>query len=477
MQRNTVIRFQEKIVVQRQIQECFDYLVDLVNLQEWNPSIIAVKQISKGPPSVNWEYEVTIQLGLYQLPIRTRLQKIEDKKTIVFRGEHELFAFEDTLTFTYEGDMTGINYQTEVELKGYWSYLTPVLKPLITQVGKRSVERLEKALGEQPGYQPATRLERIADRLIIPGLAKFTRFGYELEHRDWTPHAGFLKNKNAIVAGNLDGIGRAVVSNFARLGARVLVIGPDETQGILLQKQIQEETGKEIIFEQADLSEVGQTISVASRVYQHFEKLDILVNNCGNVYQKRETSTEGVEKTFASCLLCPFILIETLHDLLKKSEGARVINVSTGMIYTQKPDLKDVEYKDKPYQGNLAYARAKRGMIDIVEVWAEKWKDDNIVLQSMHPGWADTQTFKESMPTVYKLMKPILRTPEQGADTIIWLATAPSPAENSGLFWLDRRPHPTALIASTQTSSKEQKKLYETLLSYWEKMTEKKTGT
>jgi len=320
-------------------------------------------------------------------------------------------------------------------------------------------------------------MEKIADRLILPTLAKFTRFGYQLEHRDWTPHAGFLTNKNAVVTDGNTGVGRAAVFAFARLGARVLVIGEDETKGILLQKQVEEETGKEIIFEKADLTEIHQIIEVAARIYQHFEAIDILVNHAGEIYPKRLTTTEGLEKTFAKSLLGPFILTETVHDLLKKAGNARVINVATGMIYTQKITVKDLELSEKPYQGNLAYARAKRGLVDIGEVWSEKWREDGITVHSMHPGWADTQHFRQSMPALYRLVKPILRTPEQGADTIVWLASSPVAAAKSGLFWLDRRPHPTSLITGTQSSTKEKRALYEAMLSYWQKMTEKRTGT
>ncbi|MFW7381563.1 MAG: SDR family NAD(P)-dependent oxidoreductase [Oligoflexus sp.] len=477
IRRETLIRFEEKIVVQRSIQDCFDYLIDLINLQDWNPAVIGVKQISKGPPSLNWEYEVNLQLGFYQMPIRLRLQHIEDKKEIVIHGEHELFAIEDTLFFTHEGDMTGIRYQSEFQLKGMWEYATPLFKPMITQLNRKSIERLEKALGQAPDYQPATTLEKIADRLVIPGLAKFTRFGYQFEHRDWIPHAGFLKNKNAIITDGTSGIGVAVASAFARLGARVLIIGPDETKGILVQNQIREETGKEVIFEKANFSQVDEVINMAARVYQHFEKVDVLVNLSGEINFKRKVSDEGIEKTVATSLLGPFIFTETIHDLLNKSQDARIINVASGMIYAQKINLNDIESKEKPYQGNLAFARAKRALVDLTEIWADKWQEDHISVHSVHPGWADTSDFRTSMPGLYRLVKPLLRSPEQGADTIVWLASSPSQQIDSGQFWLDRRPHPTALITGSQSSTKEKKRLYEVLLSYWEKMTEKRTGT
>lgn len=476
--RNSSLSFKEKLVVQRTIEDSFAYLIDLVNLVEWHPAVLAVKQISKGPPSLNWEYEIRYRIGIQTIQMRMHIAKIVDNKEIILRGESRFFSYEETIKLSHETDLTGIEYQSEIHLKEYWSYLTPVFRPIFTQINRSAIGRLEKALGEQPHYQPARITERLADRLIIPGLAKFTRFGYELEHRFWYPNAGFLQGKSAVVVGGCSAIGQAVVTALSRLGARVLVADVDEKKGLLLQKHVLEKTGNEIIFEPANLSELGATIALASRIYQHFESLDILINAASRTYARRLNTSEGVEKTFAVNLLCPFVLTESLHELLKRSQTSRIINVTSAMMYTQKLRLDDLDSKERPYQGNMAFARAMRGMVDITEQWAEKWQADQIFVHCMHPGWTDTQSLRNGLATpIYRLMKPVLRTPEQGADTIVWLASSPVTEESNGLFWLDRRPHPTALIAGTQSSAKSQKQLYEQLLAFWEKLTEKKTGT
>src|SRR5581483_10214094 len=91
----------------------------------------------------------------------------------------------------------------------------------------------------------------------------------------------------------------------------------------------------------------------------------------------------------------------------------------------------------------LFYARSKREELVITEVMAERLRDRGVVVHAMHPGWVDTEGVQQWMPVFRKLTRPIIRTPEQGADTIVWLGAAPEPTETTGLFWHDRVSRPT----------------------------------
>jgi short-subunit dehydrogenase len=135
-------------------------------------------------------------------------------------------------------------------------------------------------------------------------------------------------------------------------------------------------------------------------------------------------------------------------------------------MYTQAVQLQDLEYEHEDYNGSKAYARAKRGLVDMTELWAEDWKKDGIIVHSMHPGWADTPAVSHSLPQFYEKTKPWLRTPEQGADTVVWLAATPEAASTTGLFWLDRTPHSTAIFPGTRSSPEVQTALRKKLEEY-----------
>jgi NAD(P)-dependent dehydrogenase (short-subunit alcohol dehydrogenase family) len=476
MKRRGTCSFEEKILVRRQVQDCFDYLVDLTNLQEWNPAVISVKKTSKGPPAVNSEYVLKFQLGLMEIPLQARLTKVDDGQKIIFIAENQFLQLEDHIDFSQEGEMAGIHYRSQLKLNGYLERMTPAMQFLFRRSAKNSITRLEKALGEQPEYIPPTPLEQIADRMILPALAKFSRFGYQLEHRDWAPYAGTLKHKNALVLMGSGSISRVTAMSLARLGARVIAVGADEQQGEALVRDIAEETGQSIIFEKSDLAEVSQAMDVAHRVYQHCNELHLLINCTDQVINKRIVTKDGLERTLAQHLIGPFVFVESVFSLLKQAGESRLISMAAPSIYTQRLHLDDLQFKQKPYNGTVAYARAKRGVVDLTEVWSEKWRHDGVIAHSMNPGWADDQEHHARSMT-QRLMKPLLRTPEQAADTIIWLATSPSVTETSGLFWLDRRPHPTAVIGGTKTPPRQQKRLYETLHGFWDRLTQKETGT
>lgn len=103
------------------------------------------------------------------------------------------------------------------------------------------------------------------------------------------------------------------------------------------------------------------------------------------------------------------------------------------------------------YNGTRAYARAKRAQVTLAELWATRLAADRISVHSLHPGWADTPGVARSLPTFRRVVGPLLRTPAEGADTLIWLAVVDgAPLQESGRFWLNRRPRPLHRLASTR---------------------------
>ena len=142
---------------------------------------------------------------------------------------------------------------------------------------------------------------------------------------------------------------------------------------------------------------------------------------------------------------------------------ARIINVSSGGMYTQKIRVDDLQWRLQPYDGTRAYARTKRGQVILTELWADRLEDRGIVVHSMHPGWAATPGVADSLPAFYRVTRPLLRTAEEGADTIVWLCASDEAAETTGLFWHDRRPRPTHRARGTRATDQERAALWEAL--------------
>ena len=226
---------------------------------------------------------------------------------------------------------------------------------------------------------------------------------------------------------------------------------------------VEEETGQKINVEKRDLSVLEEVKDFSQKILKGGTPIDILINNAGALYNERMITPEGLEKSFALLLLSPFVLTENILPLLKKSTFSRVINVSSGGMYTQGLKLRGLEMREENYNGSVAYARAKRGLVTLSEIWAEEWASDSINVNSMHPGWADTPGVANGLPHFHKLLGSYLRTPEEGADTIIWMASAPELSQTSGRFFLDRIPRSTTLIPGTKPSKDLTKKFYEYL--------------
>ncbi len=264
--------------------------------------------------------------------------------------------------------------------------------------------------------------------------------------------------------GATSGLGRAAAERLADLGANIVLVGRNAEKAEQIRRDLIATTGNDnVVVEVAELSLVAEVRELAVRLLQRQAPIHILINNAGVLINERTTTAEGLETTLATNLMAPFLLTELLIPRLKESAPARIINVSSGGMYTTGIDLDDLQSRKKPYRGSQAYARTKRGLVMLTEYWADQLRDGGVVVHAMHPGWADTPEIETALPGFYRLTKPLLRTPAEDADTIVWLAAAPEAGRTSGRFWLDREPHVTAVLPGTEGSRAKQYQLWETL--------------
>lgn len=297
--------------------------------------------------------------------------------------------------------------------------------------------------------------DRLQDRLVIPG---FSRIGYSTRNLD--PDHPSAQGKTIVVTGATGGIGRETALRLASLGAHVVAVGRDQDKLLGLAAQSQ---GK-ISTELADLSLMTQTAQLADRLLVRFDRIDVLVNNVGTMFDRWNTTAEGPERTVATNLAGQFVLTNRLIPRLQESAPARIITVSSGGMYSVPLRVNRLGI-NKNYKPAEAYAYTKRAQVVLAEMWAQQLEGTGVVSHSMHPGWVDTPGVADSMPRFRRLTSAILRTPAQGADTIVWLATADEPATTTGLFWHDRLPRPTHRLTRTAEPDGERERLWDYLTS------------
>jgi len=451
-----MIRLQETIEVPRPLADVFSYTSNFSHIAQWDPGITESTKLSPGPIGVGTRFQVIVKFGLSSTPMEYVITAYEPPDRVVLEGEGGSIHAVDTICFSATDEGTRIDYTADISLKGWTGYTEPFLHGVLNRVGKNAVEGLQKALTEQPAPPAYSLVNNLMDRLIVPGMLGFTRFGYAWHKRSWQPLPVSLHQRTAVITGATSGLGRAAAERLAALGAQLILVGRDAEKTAQAQQDIIEATGNEqISVEIADLSLMNEVENLAQRLLAREQGIHILINNAGVLLNERTVSAEGIETTLATNLLAPFLLTSRLIPLLRKSAPARIINVSSGGMYTTGIRLDDLQYESNGYDGSMAYARTKRALVMLTELWANQLEYTGVVVHAMHPGWADTPGVSSSLPGFYRLTKTFLRTPEQGADTIVWLAAAPEVASVSGRFWLDREPHITAVIPGTGGSRKQ----------------------
>lgn len=303
------------------------------------------------------------------------------------------------------------------------------------------------------------RLDNLLDAGVLPG---FSRIGFAARRLE--PVTTRMDGRIVVVTGATGGIGKAAATALAGLGAEVVLVARNPQKLDTVTAEIAR-SGGIAHGEAADLSLMGEVGALADRLGERFPHIDVLVNNVGVLHPERQLTVEGLEATFATNLLGQFILTNRLVPSLGAApHGARIVTVSSGGMYTARLSAVDLQ-STRSYKGSVVYARTKRAQVALAEMWAERLAPLDIVSHSMHPGWADTPGVSHSLPAFARITGPILRTPEQGADTIVWLAADPSAARTTGGFWHDRVIRPTHRLRSTAEPAGERDRLWAALES------------
>nr|XP_030738248.1 dehydrogenase/reductase SDR family member 12 isoform X3 [Globicephala melas] len=201
-----------------------------------------------------------------------------------------------------------------------------------------------------------------------------------------------------------------------------------------LEKQLPSRSpGENIFLHIVDLSD-PKTVWKFVENFKQEHTLNVLINNAGCMVNKRELTEDGLEKNFATNTLGVYVLTTALIPVLEKEHDPRVVTVSSGGMLVQKLNTDDLQSERTAFDGTMVYAQNKRQQVVLTEQWARA--HPAIHFSCMHPGWVDTPGVRLSMPGFHARLGARLRSEAQGADTVLWLALAPTAAvQPSGRFF------------------------------------------
>jgi NAD(P)-dependent dehydrogenase (short-subunit alcohol dehydrogenase family) len=253
---------------------------------------------------------------------------------------------------------------------------------------------------------------------------------------------GGMEGKVALITGGTSGIGKAAATALAAMGAEVVVTGRNRERAEKAVAEIRRDSGgPKVSLMLADLAVQTEVRKLAEGFRERHDRLDVLVNNAGLIQSRRTETPDGIELTLAVNHLAPFLLTNLLLEVLERSAPSRIITVSSEARRSARIDFDDLQSRRR-YRAFPVYGMTKLANILFTYELAERLKGTGVVANCVHPGGVNTNFGGNNMSIgilLFRAFKPFMRTPEQGADTIIYLAAAPEAGAMSGKYLADRK--------------------------------------
>src|SRR5437870_3998742 len=263
--------------------------------------------------------------------------------------------------------------------------------------------------------------------------------------------AALMAGKSVLVTGGTSGIGKATAIGLAALGARVGITGRDQARTEAAAAGIRAAPGSPAVDAfAADMSVQAGVRRLAARVLDTYPRLDVLINNTGGFWAHRHLTADGLEHTFALNHLAPFLLTSLLLDRLTASAPARIVTVSSGAHASGRIDFDDLQ-GERNYSGQRAYSQSKLANVMFTYELARRLEGTGVTANSVHPGVVRTNFGAEDQAwyftVISRVVRPLLKTPAQGAQTPIYLASSPDVDGVTGMFYAGRKPKTANKIA------------------------------
>ncbi|MEJ2051778.1 MAG: SDR family oxidoreductase, partial [Calditrichota bacterium] len=239
------------------------------------------------------------------------------------------------------------------------------------------------------------------------------------------------------------GIGYETAKSLAEMGASVVVIGRNKEKSIHTVEQLTQLTGNEGIEHLlADLSSQEEIRNLAKKIQERYDHLDVLVNNAGAIFFRRQETKDGLEMTFALNHLGYFLLTNLLLNLIEQSAPARIVNVASASHRGASINFDDLQ-SEQSYSAMKAYGQSKLANILFTYELARRLENSQVKVNALHPGFVGSN-FGKNSGWLGKAIMPFLhlfaRSPEKGAETAVYLAASPEVDGITGQYFIDKKP-------------------------------------
>jgi NAD(P)-dependent dehydrogenase (short-subunit alcohol dehydrogenase family) len=258
---------------------------------------------------------------------------------------------------------------------------------------------------------------------------------------EWTGVAG----KRVVMTGATNGIGLAASQELAVLGAELTIVARSQERAALAVERIREATedGPEPEVAIADLSSQADVRRLGAELLDRYERIDVLVNNAGAMFRARRLTVDGIEETWALNHLAPFLLTNLLLDRLKQHPPARIITTASDAHLRSHIPFDDLAAGASSKERAFArYGETKLANILFTAELARRLEGSGVTANCYHPGMVATGFGRNNgrlMNLAMAAIKPFARTPEKGAETLVWLADSPDVSGENGGYFVDKR--------------------------------------
>ena len=460
-----MIEISETLVAHHAPEDVFAFVADFGRIADWDPNIVSSERPG-GELAVGEEANLRVKFGLQTIPMTYELLEYDAGKRAVWRGENvSSISVDEIRVEAVEGGGARLFWSATLEFKGVLGLTEPAIRKSFEKLGRETIQALARALArptlgdafrQAPGGVKANLWGALSNTFDATVAPSFGAPGYHARRRTWAdPDIEVdLSGRHMIVTGANSGLGKATTHGLLARGADVTIVCRNKQRAEdALDEFRRAHPEAKVQLELADMGDLESVAMLAQRIGE--APIHGLIHNAGALLDTRQQTKQGHEVTFGVHVLGPHLLTRLLEDRLKSSHDARLVFVSSGGMYTQRLKVKALREGLRNYDGATVYAQAKRAQVYLAKRWAGILGDHGVAVSSMHPGWADTPGVRTSLPRFHKLTRSFLRTPEQGADTIIWLTASPEGSMARGEFYLDREPREEHAPLARTTSSQE----------------------
>lgn len=291
--------------------------------------------------------------------------------------------------------------------------------------------------------EPHHPLARAADLALEATIApSYTSIGFRarkaLSH--WPPAVDAdLRGRTFLVTGASRGIGHETASMLLAAGAAVRSVSqsPERAEEATRRLRACHPDG-DVGFTVADLNVADELAALAANLRRELPHLDGIAHCAGAFFSQLTRTDDGIEANIALGVIAPHRLNRLLADHLAAAPDPRVAIVASSGAYLHRLSIDALDPDPGRYRPLAAYALTKRAQITLTQAWARR--RPTIAFDAMAPGWSDTALLRQGLPRFRALLRPALRSPAQGADTLAWLLARPDARRTTGRFWHDRRP-------------------------------------